>query len=116
VLPNGSTRGPDAAWVLRSRLHEIPAEQREKFLPLCPDFVVELRSPSDRLSDLTAKMEEYMLAGARLGWLLAPENRQAYVFKPGQPAELLENPRTLCGDPVLNGFVLDLQEIWEPGL
>jgi Uma2 family endonuclease len=115
-LPNGSTRSPDAAWILRSRVKEIPEERREKFLPLCPDFVVELRSPSDRISDLKAKMEEYMETGAQLGWLLEPESRRAYVFRPRQPTELLENPGTLSGDPVLPGFILDLRDIWEPAL
>jgi Uma2 family endonuclease len=82
---------------------------------LCPDFVVEIRSPSDRLSIAQAKMQEYIDNGARLGWLIDPYNRVVYVYFPNQPVEHLENPATISGDPVLPGFVLDLQKIWEPG-
>jgi Uma2 family endonuclease len=115
ILPNGAMRAPDAAWVLRSRLAPLSAEQKQKFLPLCPDFVVEIRSPSDRLSTAQAKMQEYIDNGARLGWLIDPGNRVVYVYRPNQPVERLENPATIAGDPVLPGFVLDLQRIWEPG-
>ncbi|MBI3325116.1 MAG: Uma2 family endonuclease [Nitrospinae bacterium] len=115
LLPNGAMRAPDAAWVLRSRLAPLTAEQKQKFLPLCPDFVVEIRSPSDRLSMTQAKMQEYMDNGARLGWLIDSASRVVYVYRPNQPVERLEHPATLAGDPVLPGFVLDLQNIWEPG-
>jgi Uma2 family endonuclease len=112
TLPNGATRAPDAAWIARARLEPIPPARRERFLPVCPDFVLELRSPSDRLQDLHDKMQEYLANGARLGWLLDREPRHVYVYRPGAPVERLENPETLSGDPVLPGFVLDLREIW----
>jgi Uma2 family endonuclease len=115
ILPNGAMRAPDAAWVLRSRLAPLTAEQKQKFLRLCPDFVVELRSPSDRLNTAQAKMQEYIDNGARLGWLIDPGSRVVYVYRPNQTVERLENPAAISGDPVLPGFVLDLQRIWEPG-
>lgn len=111
-LANTAVRAPDAAWVLRSRLDAIPAEQQEKFLPLCPDFVLELRSPTDRLADVQAKMVEYLANGARLGWLIDPEHRHVYVYRPDAPVARLDRPETVAGDPVLPGFVLDLREIW----
>jgi Uma2 family endonuclease len=115
ILPNGAICAPDATWVLRSRLAGLTAEQKQKFLPLCPDFVVEIRSPSDRLSTVQAKMQEYIDNGARLGWLFDPPNRVVYVYRANQAVERLENPATISGDPVLPGFVLDLQRIWGPG-
>jgi Uma2 family endonuclease len=115
ILPNRAMRAPDAAWVLRSRLAPLTPEQKQKFLPLCPDFVVEIRSPSDHLSIVQAKMQEYLDNGARLGWLFDPANRVVYVYRPNQPVERLENPATISGDPVLPGFVLALERIWEPG-
>ena len=114
LLPNGAMRAPDAAWVLRSRLTPLTAEQKQKFLPLCPDFVVEIRSPSDRLSIVQAKMQEYLDNGAQLGWLIDPASRVIYMYRPTHPVERLENPAILAGDPVLPGFVLELQKIWEP--
>ena len=112
TLPNHATRAPDAAWTLASRLASISEEQQEKFLPLCPDFVIELRSRSDRLPDLQAKMEEYSANGARLGWLIEPYQRQVYVYRPGAVVQCLENPETISGDPELPGFVLDLRKVW----
>lgn len=114
VLPNGAMRAPDAAWVLRSRLAPLSQETKERFLPLCPDFVVELRSPSDRLPDLQAKMEEYRDNGARLGWLIDPQERRVHVYRPGRPAEVLEDPAEVSGDPELPGLVLDLGPVWQP--
>jgi Uma2 family endonuclease len=113
ALPNGAIRSPDAAWVIRSRLEALSDEQKASFLPLCPDFVVELRSPSDSLTGLQAKMQEYIDNGAQLGWLLDPQNRDVYVYRPNQPVEHLENVTALSGAPVLGGFVLSLQRIWE---
>ena len=112
VLPDGAMRSPDASWVLRSRLAGISAEAKERFLPLCPDFVVELRSPSDRLPDLQAKMEEYRDNGARLGWLIDPQERRVHEYRPGRPTEVLDDPTEVSGDPELPGFVLDLAPIW----
>jgi Uma2 family endonuclease len=111
-LPNTAVRSPDVAWVLKERLAPIPAEQQRRFLPLCPDFVLELWSPSDRLQDVQAKMTEYLANGARLGWLLYPPERRVYVYRPGAPVEQLDAPEKLAGDPVLPGFVLDLRAIW----
>lgn len=115
-LPNGATRSPDAAWVRREKLAELTAEQKQKFLPLCPDFVVELRSPTDSLPLLQDKMREYLENGVRLGWLLDPAERRVYVYRPGTEVEQLDSASSLPGDPVLSGFVLDLRKIWEPGL
>jgi Uma2 family endonuclease len=111
-LPNGAVRAADAAWVARSRWEAIPAEERKKFAPLAPDFVIELRSPSDRLGDLQGKMDEWIANGVRLGWLIDPGPRHVYVYRLGAPVERLENPAELSGDPLLPGFVLDLREIW----
>lgn len=114
LLPNGAMRAPDAAWVLRSRLEPLSTEAKERFLPLCPDFVIELKSPSDRLSDLQAKMEEYRANGARLGWLVDPQERQVHVYRPGRAVEVLRDPAKVLGDPELPGFVLDLEPVWKP--
>jgi Uma2 family endonuclease len=111
-LPNGAVRSPDAAWMTHSRLAEIPPEEIEKFIPACPDFVLELRSPGDNLRDVQGKMREYIQNGARLGWLLDPAARRVYVYRPGAPVERLDDPTTVSGDPILPGFVLDLREIW----
>jgi Uma2 family endonuclease len=113
-LPNGALRAPDAAWTLRSRLRAIPKEQLENFVPLCPDFVIELKSPSDTLSTLQAKMTEYIDNGARLGWLIDPYRRQVHVYRAGRDREILDNPATISGDPELPGFTLDLEPLWNP--
>lgn len=115
-LPNGAERSPDAAWLLRSRLAALTPEQKEKFLPLCPDFVIELRSPTDRLSRIQAKMAEYIENGARLGWLIDPKTRRVHVYRPRQAIAILENPQQVSGEPELPGFTLDLREIWEPNV
>ncbi len=112
TLPNGAKRSPDAAWLGRERWDALSEAQQEGFAPLCPDFVVELRSPTDRLADLHDKMREYIENGARLGWLIDPIDKRVYVYRPGQPVESLDNPTTLSGDPVLPGFVLRVQELW----
>ncbi len=116
TLPNGAVRSPDAAWVSRSRLSGLSDDQREKFLPLCPDFVVELLSPSDDLPTVRAKLEEYLVNGAQLGWLIDPEQRRIEVYRPGAPVQRFDNPATLSGEPLLGGFILDLATIWDPGL
>lgn len=112
TLPNGATRSPDASWVRGERLVVLTPEQRERFLPLCPDFVVELRSPSDGLASLQRKMQEYIENGALLGWLLDVPNRRVHVYRPGAQVELLEDPPRLSGEPELPGFVLDLRMVW----
>ncbi len=115
TLPNGAVRSPDASWVLRSRLEALTEEERQGFGRICPDFVIEIRSASDRLSTLQAKMQEYIDNGALLGWLIDPIGRRAYVYRPGVAVVALDAPRTLSGDPELAGFALDLGAIWEPG-
>lgn len=111
LLPNGAMRSPDAAWVERSRWQALEPEQRRKFVPLAPDFVLELRSPSDHLPDLRSKMEEYRACGVRLGWLIDPEERRVHVYRPDRAPEVLEASARLAGDPELLGFILDLQPI-----
>ena len=112
VLPNGATYAPDAAWTRNERLEKFSVEQKKKFLPLCPDFVVELRSSSDNLKELQAKMQEYTENGARLGWLIDPKNRQVHVYRPDAEIEILDNPKTVSGEDVLENFEIDLTEIW----
>jgi Uma2 family endonuclease len=111
-LPNGADRSPDAAWLTLERWHTLQPEQQEQFIPLCPDFVVELMSPSDTLATVQAKMQEYMDNGARLGWLLNRKAKQVEIYRPGQKAEVLQAPETLLGEDVLVGFVLNLAPIW----
>ncbi len=110
-LPNGAVRSPDASWVASARLATLTDEQREAFIPLCPDFVVELRSPSDSLSALRDKMAEYIENGARLGWLIDPPGRQVFVNRPDSPPERLEAPASVAADSVLPGFRLETDEI-----
>ena len=103
---------PGLAWVLQERLDKLTPKQWKKFLPLCPDFVVELRSETDRLPALRKKMAEYVANGTRLGWLIDPLEKQVFVYRPDAPVEHLENPATLSGEPVLAGFTLDLARVW----
>jgi Uma2 family endonuclease len=112
TLANGAIRAPDASWLLRSKWDALPKDERKKFGHICPDFVLELRSPSDPLQEVQDKMAEYMENGVRLGWLIDPRQRRVYVYRPGEPVELLEDPATMSGEPVLPGFELSLQEIW----
>ncbi len=114
-LPNGATRSPDAAWVQRTRLASLTAKEKERFLPLCPDFVIELRSRTDQLSTLQTKIAEYIDNGAQLGWLLDPVERQVHIYQPGKAPIILDQPTTITGDPLLPGFVLDLSLVWDPG-
>jgi Uma2 family endonuclease len=112
-LPNGGMRAPDAAWVKLSRLKKLNRKDKEKFIPLCPDFVIEVASPTDTLPRLHEKMEEYREAGLRLGWLILPASRQIEVYAP-TGVQFLTSPETLSGDPVLPGFKLVLDAIWNP--
>lgn len=111
-LPNGADRSPDAAWVRQERWDELTPKQKESFIPLCPDFVVELRSKTDNMEPLRAKMKEYTNNGARLGWLIDRKNKKVEIYRPSQDVEVLENPISLSGEDVLPGFVLDLTEVW----
>jgi Uma2 family endonuclease len=111
-LLNGAKRSPDLAWVRRARWAALSAEAQEGFPPLCPDFVVELRSRSDLLATLQDKLQEYIANGAELGWLIDPIERKVYVYRLDTDVVCLEDPQQLSGDPLLPGFVLDLSKIW----
>ena len=110
-LPNGAERSPDASWVTRERWNALTPEQRERFAPLCPDFVVELRSKSDALKTLQEKMQEYIDNGARLCYLIDRQNQQVKIYRPGKSVEIVESPKTLSGEDILPGLVLNLKEI-----
>src|SRR5215216_4084852 len=97
-LPNGAKRSPDLSWVRKERWEALTEKEQERFSPICPDFVVELRSPSDSLKRLQNKMEEYVENGAQLGWLLDPSTRRVYVYRPGAEVETLEDPETVSGE------------------
>ena len=112
ILRNGAERSPDAAWVKLEKWNRLTPQQQEKFAPICPDFVVELRSLSDKLKPLKTKMQEYIENGALLGLLIDRKKRRVYIYSPGVSVECLDNPATVSGDPVLPGFVLDLSKIW----
>ena len=112
TLPNGAVRSPDAAWIKRERWEAIPAELRKKFAPICPEFVIELRSQSDRLQILQDKMQEYIDNGTQLGWLIDRKQRRVFIYRPNIAVEVLDNPKTLYGEPLLLGFVLDLSQVW----
>ncbi|NET58094.1 MAG: Uma2 family endonuclease [Symploca sp. SIO2E6] len=111
-LPNGAKRAPDSSWVKRSRWNALTAEEQDGFVPLCPDFVVELMSPSDTLAQTRKKMAEYIANGAKLGWLINRKKRQVEIYRPQQEVEILDNPQTVSGENILPGFVLDLATIW----
>ena len=111
TLPNGAERSPDASWVKIERWNALTPEQQEKFAPICPDFVIELRSRTDSLKELREKMQEYIENGAQLGWLIDRKNQRVEIYRPGKDVEILDNPASLSGENVLPGFVLDLQHI-----
>jgi Uma2 family endonuclease len=110
TLPNGAVRSPDAAWVKQERLDALNADP-EKFLPLAPDFVIELRSASDTAKDLREKMNEYQANGVRLGWFLNAKDKEVEIYRLGQDVEVLRSPTSLSGEDVLPGFVLKLKEV-----
>jgi Uma2 family endonuclease len=112
ILPNKAMRSPDLAWVRNERLDALSDEQWDQFLPLCPDFVLELRSPSGSIPRLKLKMQEYRDNGARLGWLLDPSDKRVYVYRPEREMETLENPDCISGEPLLKGFTLEVRRIW----
>lgn len=114
-LPDGAVRSPDAAWVEKARLERLAEGEEDRFLPLCPTFVVELRSPSDPLASVEQKMREYLGNGARLGWLIDPQQRRVHVYRVKAEVEVLDEPSSIAGDPELPGLVLDLGRIWDPG-
>ena len=112
ALPNGARRSPDASWVRREKWDSLSERQPDSFAPICPDFVVELRSSSDRLPFLLNKMAEYLANGASLGWLIDPSKRQVYVYRQDNEVVVLNNPDSIPGEPFLPGFELDLTKIW----
>jgi len=112
-LPNGAMRSPDAAWVERSRLDKLTRREKEQFIPLCPDFVIEVASPSVDIATLREKMREYVECGLRLGWLILPGSTQVEVYTQDR-VETLNSPATISADPVLAGFTLELPSIWNP--
>lgn len=113
TLPNGAKRMPDAAWILKERYFAFsPTEREERFTSIAPDFVIELRSKSDRLPILQKKMKEYIENGVRLGWLIDPYKKRVHVYRINKTVEVFDNPNTVSGEDVLNGFELDLTEIW----
>ncbi|MFM7190312.1 MAG: Uma2 family endonuclease [Microcystaceae cyanobacterium] len=111
-LPDGSDKSPDAAWIPLPKWEQLTPKERQGFVPLCPDFVIELRSPSDNLQALQAKMQEYLANGTRLGWLINRQDQQVIIYRPGQSVEVLIHPFMLSGEEILPGFVLDLDPIW----
>jgi Uma2 family endonuclease len=113
TLPSGAKRSPDFAWVRNEQWDALTEDEQERFPPLCPDFVVELRSRTDTLKSLRQKMEEYVANGAQLGWLIDPLERKVHVYRPSAPVEELDNPQTISGAPLLGGMMLTLQEIWD---
>jgi len=112
-LPNGAKRSPDLSWVRHDRWETLTDGERETFPPLCPDFVVELHSPTDRLSNLKKKMDEYLANGAELGWLIDPLDRKLHIYRPGAVPEVLDDPKQVSGEPLLKGFVLEVQPLWD---
>jgi Uma2 family endonuclease len=113
ILPNGAALSPDAAWVSKGRLTKLTKEQRRKFLPLCPEFIVEVMSPSDRLKAAKAKMAEWMANGAQLGWLIDADRETVYIYRTGRgEPEKKTGIERLSGEGPIAGFVLDLADIW----
>ena len=112
VLPNGAVRSPDACWILKERLEKLTEKERQGFINICPDFVIELRSASDSLAKLKAKMDEYLENGAKLGWLIDANKKRVYIYRQRKNVEVLENPKSLSGEDILKTFTLDLSEIF----
>lgn len=112
VLPSGARRSPDASWIRRDRWESLTPQQQDGYPPICPDFVVELLSPTDVLQDTQAKMQEYIDNGARLGWLIDPYSRQVEIYRSGREKQVVRSPEFLSGEDVLPGFVLHMQLIW----
>ncbi|CAN5817943.1 Uma2 family endonuclease [soil metagenome] len=112
-LPNGAKRLPDFSWVKNEKWNALTKEEKEKIVPFAPDFLIELRSLTDSLTDLQTKMREYVENGVSLGWLIDPQSKQVFVYRPNTKLEILENPTEISGGTLLKGFTLKLKEIWE---
>lgn len=113
TLPNGAIRSPDLSWIKLSRWEKIPKTKRKKFVKICPDFVIELRSESDSLKKLQTKMQEYVENGASLGWLIDAIEKKVHIYRPNIEVEILKNPSAISGEPLLKNFTLNLFDIWE---
>jgi Uma2 family endonuclease len=114
VLPNGARRSPDASWTPKDEIRKLPVDSLEGYWHLCPAFAIELRSRSDRLPVLRAKMQEYVANGAKLGWMIDPETRTVEVYRPTREPESLTGIDSICGEGPVEGFVLDLTAVWDP--
>ena len=114
TLKDGSKRSPDASWILRQRVDALSPREKDRFAHIVPDFVIELRSPTDRWYRLEEKMLDYIDNGVRLGLLLDPKTRRVYIYRPHKPVETLDDPETVSCEPELPGFALNVREIWQP--
>jgi Uma2 family endonuclease len=112
TLPSGAKRMPDVAWLPRERYYNLPLKERQGFARLVPDFVIELRSPTDNLSDLQAKMAEYSENGVRLGWLIDPQTKRVHIYRPHQAPEILDDPESVSGEDVLPGLAVNVRSVW----
>ncbi|MER3490874.1 MAG: hypothetical protein C4323_00250 [Mastigocladus sp. ERB_26_2] len=112
-LPNGADRSPDVAWIKKDRWDALTSEQKEKFPPIAPDFVLELLSPTDSVQETQKKMQEYINAGVKLGWLIDRKTGRVEIYRPGKETEILQLPASLSGEDILPGFVLDLKAVWK---
>jgi Uma2 family endonuclease len=113
ILASGAAFAPDASWILKSRLAKFTKEEKKRFGRICPDFVIELRSPSDRLPSLKTKMEEWILNGAQLGWLIDADRRTVFIYRPAKPVEEMHDAGALAGEGPVEGFRLDLVPVWQ---
>ncbi|BAZ81559.1 MAG: Uma2 family endonuclease [Sphaerospermopsis sp.] len=111
-LPNGANRSPDVAWIKKERWDSLTTEEKTKFPPIAPDFVLELMSPTDSLQETQKKMQEYMENGVKLGWLINPKTRQVEIYRLGKPVEILTAPLELSGEDILPGFILNMAIVW----
>lgn len=112
-LPNGAKKIPDASWLSIEKWNSLSEEEKDKIVPFAPDFAIELRSRTDSLKDLQEKMQEYIENGTSLGWLIDPATRKIHIYRPNSDVEILENPSEISGEPLLQGFTLNVQEIWD---
>jgi Uma2 family endonuclease len=112
-LPNGANRSPDVAWIRKERWEQLTPDQQDDFAPLCPDFVIELRSKTDSLKPLREKMQEYVENGLKLGWLIDPKGKTVEIYRRNREVEILQYPISLLGENILPDFVMDLQKVFD---
>ena len=113
ILPNGAIRSPDVSWIAKARVAQFSKEEKAKFLPLTPDFALELMSPSDQLKTTQAKMSEYRDNGVKLAWLINPQQQQVEIYRPAKPVEVVNQPSFLSGEEILPGLIIELDFIWQ---